>query len=100
MDRQISLEVERGDALGIVCDVLVLKHARRSMASTLQSFRRSRPLECSRAAGAGQVAPLPAKAVLFVGVSELSRFDCAGIGEFAARTLSCMAGAHQPNASH
>jgi len=99
MDRQISFGIECGDALRIECDVLVLKHAQAlygvdaTVISALEAAGISvrpmlpKPGEFRLMPTAGAVA---ARAVLFVGVSELRQFDYAAIREFGARAVTSL----------
>jgi len=102
MTSGIAISVQSGDVLQTECDVLALKYAQALYGVDAEAV--------SILQGAGiSVQPLlpkqngfrliptngavAAKHVLFVGVSDLRRFDYAGIRAFATRTLSALAGA-------
>src|SRR5262245_32784725 len=90
MHGEISLQVEAGNALKTTGDVLVLKYAQAlygvdaAVVSALEAAHVSipklpEPGESRLIQAQGAVA---AKAVLFLGVPELFRFDYTGIREF------------------
>jgi hypothetical protein len=100
--RRVAISVQPGDALRTECDVLALKYAQALYGVDAEAV--------STLEGAGiYVQPLlpkqdgfrlvptngavAASRLLFVGVSDLRRFDYAGIRAFAMRTLSALAGA-------
>ncbi len=98
----IAISVQSGEARRTECDVLALKYAQAlygvdaEAASTLEgggiSIQRLLPKQDGfRFIPTNGV--VPANHVLFVGVSDLRRFDYAGIRAFATRTLSALAGA-------
>jgi len=102
MNTNVSIVVERDNALEIACDVLVLKHAQAlygvdaAVVSSLEAARLSvepalpKPgMFCLIPTGGA----LAAKAVLFVGVPPLSQFDYAAIREFGSRALTSLSGA-------
>lgn len=102
MQTQILISVERGDALDTPCDVLVLKHAQASYgvdAAVVDVLEGAGMpiLPALPKPGMSRLVPtqgvFAAKAVLFIGVPELWRFDYAGIREFGARALSSLFGA-------
>jgi hypothetical protein len=102
MTTNVSIEVKRGNALEIDCDVLVLKHAQalygvdEAAVSSLKAARLPvaaalpKPGMFSLISTGGA---LGARAVLFVGVPSLSQLDYAGIREFGARALASLSGA-------
>ena len=102
MGTQVSVSVKRGDALDTECDVLVLKHAQalhgvdKAVVSTLEAAGMSIVSQLPKE-GRFRLIPtegkITAKAVLFIGVPALWRFDYAGVREFGAQALSSLSGA-------
>jgi hypothetical protein len=104
--RRITVAVQEGDALEFRCDVLALKFA--------QSLYGVDLAVCERLEKLGQRVALPktnevrllptrgllgAKAVLFVGVVQLNRFDYKQIREFGRRVLASLTGG-APSVEH
>jgi hypothetical protein len=102
MVNEVAISVQSGDALRTDCDVLALKYAQAlygvdaEAVSTLEGAGMSIQPLLPKQDGFRLIPTNEAVAanhVLFVGVSDLRRFDYAGIRSFATRTLSALAAA-------
>lgn len=96
--KSIRIRVATDDALGFVCDVLVLKHAQglygADKAAYLRLAQAGSPPQLPQR-GAHALLPagglLGAPTVLFVGVESIDEFGYAQIRDFASRALAALA---------